>query len=202
MSWRLCGREDPDCWKWWGSHSTGWGEYEEKSGDDGSKSWEEGGEESSLPGSREWGKDHWVWGVQAGFGSQPCWMRNINWCQTGRQMLNISLDLSKSVSSPEKWGCLLHRSVRIKSRQWTYCGEIIKRLLIDYVHPHLPLQFSLLCPSLGSAPWGKNVADQKEKEKKTKTKKHLPISAFGQWKGLEWDGKYGVILNCREADEC
>lgn len=20
---------------------------------------------------------------------QPCWMRNINWCQTGRQMLNI-----------------------------------------------------------------------------------------------------------------
>ena len=140
------------------------------------------------------GERPWVWGVQAGFGSQPCWMRKINWCQTGRQMLNISLDLSKSVSSPEKWGCLLHRSVRIKSRQWTYCGEIIKRLLIDYVHPHLPLQFSLLCPPLGSEPWGKNVADQKEKEKKTKTKKHLPISAFGQWKGLEWDGKYGVIL--------
>lgn len=76
-------------------------------------------------------------------------------------------------------------------RQSTYCGEIIKRILTDYVHPHLPLQFSLLCPSLGSAPWGKNEADQKEKEKKKK--RHLPISACGQWKGLEWDGKYGVI---------
>ena len=67
-----------------------------------------------------------------------------------------------------------------------------ERILIYYVHSHLALQFSLLCPSLGSVPWGKNAADRKEKEKKKK-KKHLPISACRQWKGLEWDGKHGVI---------
>ena len=57
-------------------------------------------------------------------------------------------------------------------------------------HYNFPFYVPPLALSLGARMW----QIRKRRKKKTKTKKHLPISAFGQWKGLEWDGKYGVIL--------
>ena len=53
--------------------------------------------------------------------------------------------------------------------------------------------FSFSVPPLALCLGARMQQIRKRRKKKKKKKKHLPISACGQWKGLEWDGKYGVI---------
>lgn len=150
-----------------------------------------------------WGRVQLAWEQRVG--ARPLGLRHAGWLwvpalldEEYKLVSNWETDAEHMTWSFQicffTWKVRLFTSQKCEnqSRQWTYCGEIIKRILIYYVHSHLALQFSLLCPSLGSVPWGKNAADRKEKEKKKK-KKHLPISACRQWKGLEWDGKHGVI---------
>ena len=53
--------------------------------------------------------------------------------------------------------------------------------------------FSFSVPPLALCLGARMQQIRKRRKKKKKKKKHLPISACRQWKGLEWDGKYGVI---------